>query len=390
MIHKCFGLGWVAGPWILGTLILSFPGEAMSAQVIQIGPLRKVTTLAMAATLAKDGDTLEVDAGTYPADVAIWTQNHLTIRAVGGRVRLVALGAAVENKGIWVVRGGRIEVQGLDFVGAKSSYRNGSGIRFEKGQLTIKDCSFFNNENGILTGSDQDAELTIENSEFGYNGFGDGQSHNLYVGRIKKLVVTGSYIHHANVGHLLKSRAAENHIVFNRLADEHDGRASYELEFPNGGIAYVLNNIIAQGSRTENPIVISFGAENYTWPRNELYLVGNTLVDDLPKGGKWIAVKPIDQGSQDATTVTVLVKAMNNLLVGDGSLDAGASSDIRNNLNVDRSVFVQACRQDYRLRNPRHPPLKPVAPGMANGVNLGPQWEYSPPGRYWGGSCQIG
>jgi hypothetical protein len=292
---------------------------------------------------------------------------------------LLALGAAAQDKGIWVVRGGTMVVQGIDFSGAKSSYRNGAGIRFEKGRLTIKDCSFTNNENGILTSSDQDAELTIENSEFGFNGFGDGQSHNLYVGRIRKLTVTGSYFHHANVGHLLKSRATENHILFNRLTDETGGRASYELEFPNGGIAYVLGNIIEQGARTENPTMISYGAEGYVWPKNELYLVGNTLVDDRAAGGKWLVVKPVAKGTPEAPTTPVLVTALNNLLVGNGPLDAGIAGKIGNNVNVDRAIFVDASQQDYRLRNPSSPPLKPVDPGVANGVDLSPRWEYVHP-----------
>jgi len=379
MFGNWFLRRWLTGRCLLVTLSVFLTFTAKAEQVIQVGPMRMVTTLSMAAALAKDGDTLEVDAGTYSADVAIWTQDNLTIRASGGRVRLLALGAAAQDKGIWVVRGGTMVVQGIDFVGAKSSYRNGSGIRFEKGRLTIKDCSFTNNENGILTSGDQDAELTIENSEFGYNGFGDGQSHNLYVGRIRKLKVTGSYFHHANVGHLLKSRAAENHILFNRLTDESGGHASYELEFPSGGIAYVLGNIIEQGAHTENLTLISFGAEGYVWPKNELYLVGNTLVDDRAAGGKWLVVKPVAKGTQEAPTAPVVVTALNNLLVGNGPLDAGIAGKIGNNVNVDRAIFVDASQQDYRLRSPSNPPLEPVDPGVANGVNLSPRWEYVHP-----------
>jgi len=360
--------------------ITALPLQAQAALTsIQVGPDRSIKTIAQASKLAVSGATIEVDAGTYQADVAIWTQDHLTIRAVGGRVKLLALGVAAEGKGIWVVRGGQITVQGLDFVGAKVPNRNGAGIRFEKGKLTIRDCTFVNNENGILTSGNREAELIIESSEFGFNGYGDGQSHNLYVGSIKKLTVTDSYFHHAKVGHLLKSRAAENHIFYNRLTDESGGSASYELEFPNGGLAYVVGNHIQQGPQTENPSMVSFGAEGYKWPQNGLYLVGNTLADDLPSGGKWLTVKPVGKGAKDAVPATVTVKALNNLLVGEGSLDTAMPGDVRNNLNVDWDVFVQASRQDYRLRNPANPPLKPVDPGTANGVTLRPQREYVHP-----------
>ena len=347
------------------------PGKltASAPRVIQVGAKRVVVSLAQAATQAKDGDTLEVDAGDYVADVAVWQQARLTIRAVGGRARLLAMGAAAEGKGIWVVRGGNITVEGFDFVGAKVGDKNGAGIRFEKGQLLVKNCVFLDNENGILTGGDKTAELTIENSEFGNNGYGDGLSHNLYVGSIAKLTVTGSYFHHAKVGHLLKSRAVENHIFYNRLTDETGGRASYELEFPNGGLAYVVGNIIQQGSQTENHTIISFGAEGYAGLRNELYLVGNIIADDLPKGGKFLVVKPGER----------TVRAVNNLLVGKGSLEAGGTGDYRNNINVDWNVFVQASRQDYRLAKPALKLGKPEDPGSANGVDLRPKREYVHP-----------
>lgn len=364
----------------------------MAAQVVQVGPTRKIVSLAVASVVVKNGDTVEVDAGTYVADVAIWSQSNVTVRAVGGRVRLLALGAAAEGKAIWVVRGGAMAVHGFDFVGAKVADKNGAGIRFEKGQLSIKDCTFTDNENGILTAGDKDAELLIENSEFGNNGFGDGQSHNLYVGAIKKLTVTGSYFHHAKVGHLLKSRAAENHIFYNRLTDEIGGRASYELEFPNGGLAYVVGNHIQQGAQTENPTLISFGAEGYKWPRNELYLVANVLADDRPRNGKWLAVRT----DPNAKPVNLVVNALNNVLVGTGDLGAAITPpqaagngdvagakpfvlDIRNNVNVDWDVFVRASRQDYRLKDPASPLLKPLPPGSANGVDLTPKREYLHP-----------
>jgi len=212
---------------------------------------------------------------------------------------------------------------------------------------SITRCTLTDNENGILTSGDKDAELLIENSEFGNNGFGDGLSHNLYVGVC--------------------------------LTDETGGRASYELGFSN-----------------KNPTLISFGAEGYKWPRNELYLVGNTLADDRPSGGKWMAVRT-DTGAEP---VNLVVKALNNVLVGAGELGAALSApaagnrdvagvkpfvlDIRNNINVDWDVFAQASRQDYRLKNPVNPPLKPVPPGSANGVDLSPKREYLHPRQTWG------
>ncbi|MCY7305282.1 MAG: hypothetical protein LH632_03865 [Rhodoferax sp.] len=311
-----------------------------AAETIRVGPQRAVKTISSAAAVAPSGSVVEVDAGVYEADVAVWTQDRLTIRAGGGRVRLVADGASAEGKAIWVMRGGQMEVEGFDFSGARVKDRNGAGIRLEAGKLVVRNCSFNHNENGILTSNDPRIELDVANSEFGHNGHGDGFSHNLYAGSIARLSVTGSYFHHAKGGHLLKSRAAVSDIRYNRLADGAGGRASYELEFANGGVAYVVGNIIEQGAQTENPHLVSYGIEGYRWPRNALYLVNNTLVDGLAQGGVLLRVAPGN------ATVT----AVNNLLVGSGTIEATAAGDYRNNVLVDRNVFEPAAPSEYRIK----------------------------------------
>lgn len=342
------------------------PGGAIATRVIQVGPQRGIRYLSVAAKVAKDGDTVEVDAGDYPRDVAVWTQNDLTLRAAGGRVRLLAEGAAAEEKAIWVVRGGTMRVEGFDFEGARVKDRNGAGIRLEKGLLTVVSCRFMNNENGILTGGDADSTLEVINSEFGNNGAGDGQSHNLYVGAIARLSVTGSYFHHARIGHLLKSRAAVNDIRYNRLTDEIGGKASYELEFPNGGVAYVVGNIVQQSSTTDNPHLISYGVENYRWPKNEIHLINNTLVDLRPQGGVFLRVKPGQ----------VRIQAVNNLLIGKGSLEKAGEGRYQNNFNVDFDEFVKANREDFRLVSTSRLMGRGVLPESAGNVELKPLMEY--------------
>jgi hypothetical protein len=53
-------------------------------QRIEVGPNRVIRTLAAAAILARDGALIEVEAGTYRGDTAVWTQNDILVRAVGG------------------------------------------------------------------------------------------------------------------------------------------------------------------------------------------------------------------------------------------------------------------------------------------------------------------
>jgi hypothetical protein len=235
--------------------------------------------------------------------------------------------------------------------------------------LTVRNCRFIDNEDGILTSNNGASELRIENSEFGGNGAGDGQSHNLYVGQIRQLTVIGSYFHHARVGHLLKSRAARNDVMYNRLTDETGGSASYELEFPAGGVAYVIGNIIEQSPQTQNSNIISYGAEGYPWPQNELYLINNTIVDDRPQQGTFLHV----------AAGTARIVAINNLLLGRGTLDSAGPGKYVNNIVADKSDVASKSTYDYRLKKNARMVGKAADPGTANGVKLRPEREYVHP-----------
>jgi hypothetical protein len=355
-------------PRLIVLLMLFGVASGTHAAIIRVGPGEVVRTIAEASQLARDGDVVEIVAGIYQRDVAVWSQREIIIRGVGGIARVVAKGAAAEGKGTFVIRSERARVENLEFVGSRVPDRNGAGIRLESGKLTVVGCRFIDNENGMLVANDERIELVIERSEFGYNGAGDGQSHNLYVGSIARLVVTGSYFHHARVGHLLKSRARENRIAYNRLTDEVGGSASYELEFPSGGRAVVVGNLIQQASTTENPTILSMGAEGLRWPDNRLYLSHNTIVNERHQGARALDAR-----------VGVRVVAVNNLLVGSSMSIGDGDGYRRGNASGERRDFVLPQREDYRLREDSSL-LRSVAPaGEVDGEQLTPMAEYVHP-----------
>lgn len=345
------------------------PFAVHAGPTLKVGPRQAVKSLAAAARQAKDGTLIEVEAGDYIADVAAWPQHDLTLRAVGGRVRVIAAGAHVQGKGLFVTTGQRQRIEGFDFIGCSVPDRNGAGIRLEAGTLTLVDCGFRDNENGLLTANDERITLDVVDCEFGPIPLRDGKTHNLYVGAIGRLAMTGCYVHGGMLGHLLKSRAAVSHILYNRLTDEIGGRASYELEFPNGGVAVVMGNLLMQSSTTENPHVISFGAEGGSWLKQALYLVHNTLVDQRPGGGIWLRVAP-----RDADVVLA-----NNLLVGAPQLAADGHWTRRANHRADWDEFVQAQREDFRLKPGSSLRGKAQDAGEGGGLKLTPAREYRHP-----------
>lgn len=308
---------------LLGALALAplRPAWPAPGRVLRVGPGQPIRSLAEAARLARDGDLVEVQAGDYGGDVASWTQNHLRLMAVGGRVRLPAQGAHARAKGIFVVNGEGVEISGFDFIEARVPDGIGAGIRFETGSLRVVDCSFTRCEMGLLSNDDGNARLALEGCEFSYGHRANTYSHLLYVGRIASLTVSGCYFHHAERGHLLKSRAARNLIQYNRLSDEAGGTASYELEFPNGGQARVVGNLLEQGAQTDNPLMISYGAEGCIWPRNRLDLIHNSLVNQHPQLGSLLRIAGAD----------VDVRVINNLIAGGGRLGDDTRGDWRHN-----------------------------------------------------------
>jgi hypothetical protein len=157
--------------------------------------------------------------------------------------------------------------------------------------------------------------------------------------------------------------------MYNRLTDETGGSASYELEFPAGGLAYVIGNIIEQSPQTQNSNIISFGAEGYRWQRNELYLVNNTIVDDRLQEGIFLHV----------AAGNARIVAINNLLLGHGTLDAAGPGKYLNNVVADKSEIASRPMYDYRLKKSSLLVGKAADPGQANGVKLRPEREYVHP-----------
>jgi Bacterial Ig domain len=318
-------------------ILLAAMALPAAAATLSVGPGRTYATPCAAFAAAADLDVVEIDAaGNYDGDVCAITRNDLVIRGVNGRPVINAAGRSAEGKAIWVIKGIDTLVDNITFTGAQVPDQNGAGIRQEGRHLRVRNSWFHHNENGILSGADAESDIVIENSEFGFNGFGDGQSHNIYIGHVRSFTLRGSYSHDALVGHLVKSRAANNRIEANRLSNENGGTASYEIDLPNGGYSTVIGNVIQQSPTASNGGLIAYGLEGGTNPGQELYLVSNTLVNDR-SAGTFVLV-----GSG-----TTRVFAANNVLGGTGTPWSSAIVESLNNHINAQPAFVNRADYDY-------------------------------------------
>ena len=361
---------WSTLPELRATLSLAcllIAPLASGGAVLKVGPQHALKAPSAASRVARDGDIVEIEAGTYAQDVAVWRQNGLVIRGVGGRAHLRADGAHAEGKAIWVIKGADTTIEHIEFSGAKVPDRNGAGIRLEGPGLTVRHSYFHHNENGILGGGPA-SDLVIEHSEFAHNGFGDGQSHNLYISA-RSFTLRYSYLHHAIVGHNVKSRALRNHIAYNRIMDERHGRASYAIDLPDGGLSLVIGNLIQQGPQNENRSVVAFGAEGYKHPVNELHFVSNTVVNDDPRGARFLFIR---HGAH-------VVRVINNIFAGRGELSVPPGGELRNNRRAARSELMDPERFDYRLKAGTPAIGQGIDAGSLYGHSLRPDAEYRHP-----------
>ena len=250
----------------------------MRVAILSVGSGEPYPTIAAAVAAAQNGDTIEVQAGTYVNDY-VSISKSITLQGVGGMVSMVSTGLIPNGKAIFITSGD-ITINNFEFSGAKVTDANGAGIRYEGGNLTLNSCYFHDNQDGLLGGSFPTGTLTINNSEFAFNGTGDGQTHNLYIGTVANLTIDNSYFHDAGEGHEIKSRALNTIITNSRIYDL-NSTASYSIDLPNGGNAVIQNNVIQQGSSSHNPVIITAGEEGNSNPTTNFVISGNTILNDL-------------------------------------------------------------------------------------------------------------
>jgi Ca2+-binding RTX toxin-like protein len=248
---------------------------------LTVGQGQQFTTIGAAVAASRDGDVVQVQAGTYTNDFAT-INTQITLQGVGGMVHMRATGPVSNDKGL-LITNTDVTIDHFEFSGATGGSGNAAGIRYQGGDLTVTNSYFHDNQNGLLANPVDGGTITIRNSEFDHNGAGDGYTHNIYVGDIARLTIADSFFHDAVIGHQIKSRAQETIITGTRIFDE-DGTSSYSVDLPNGGRAVLTGNTIQQGPNGDNPNIVAFGAEGNLHAGSSLTMTGNIVVNDMGRG----------------------------------------------------------------------------------------------------------
>ena len=285
---------------LIGVQPVVAQAAAAGSTIETVGPGKQFATIAQAVAAAQDGWTILVSAGTYTNDFATVTHD-VTMIGVGGVVKMVATKPPPNLKGILTVDASAT-IENFAFSGAAiddADGGNGAGIRYEGGDMVLRNDSFTHNQDGLLAfpvlGLPSNT-ITLDHDTFDANGSGSGYTHNAYIGAVDKLTVTNSVFEQAVVGHELKSRALVNDITNNSFYDGPTGTASYDIDLPNGGKDVVSNNTIEKGPDAENNAMVHFGGEGIPYSGSSLLVEGDAFVDD-----KGSAIGVLNQTAISAT-----------------------------------------------------------------------------------------
>ena len=360
--------------------LMLVPATASAANTLKVGPNQMYAKPCAAITAAQAGDTIEVDAaGSYSDDSCSWSTDGLTVRGVNGRAKIDASGGPLSNgKGIFVISANNATIENMELSGAKVTDLNGAGIRHQGLNLVVRNCLFHDNENGILSGppTPNTGSMLIENSEFHDNSLDDnGYSHNMYIGQYASFTLRYSWSHHipgnGDVGHLVKTRAWKNYILYNRITGE-DGHESNEINVPQGGTTYIIGNLIEKASTPKNSNFVNYAFDDGVKNGDDhLFVVNNTFVN-ASGGGTFLLVGP---------QVMTPVMLVNNIFKGPGTIATQVSAKQMNNFadGMGDPLFLDAPNFDYHLK-PGSPCVdKGIDPGMGMGMSLLPTQQYVHP-----------
>jgi len=266
----------------LGESVEAGQDQGRSARDLRVCPPREPSKtcqyhrLQVALNVARPGDTVVLAPGVYAQGGVIKT-NRITLKGESGaHLR----GHAVKNKAALVVKGTDIVIDGIECSRIYVKARNGSCIRAEGHNLTVRNVYFHDNEQGVLTGPASGTFL-VENSRFERNGK-DGRAHGLYVGKsVDTFIFRGNKVlSTVNEGHGVKSRAHRTIIEDNIIASL-DGLDSRAIDISNGGDVIIRRNILEKGPQSRNWQMIGLALEGEIHPTNSASIEANLFVFDF-------------------------------------------------------------------------------------------------------------
>ena len=225
------GLGALVIAVLLAALLAPCMVAATGENVYRVGPSRAYTSLGQVAAILQPGDTVYVDGGSTYYGTTTFTADGTSgqpIKIIGVTIngqKPVLKGSDTTGANIVVFRGSHYVFDNFEIAGnyhLNPTKVTGRGIYHAADNLTVRRCVVYGAGQGIISSDAGSGSLTVEFCEVYENGEHVGD-HNLYLtsdqARYPNAVTTVqfNYIHDANVGIGVKTRARRTNIYFNRI-----------------------------------------------------------------------------------------------------------------------------------------------------------------------------
>jgi MYXO-CTERM domain-containing protein len=278
--------GLLCGAGALGLLLLS---SLASAATYKVGPGKPYEHPNDVAGMLAPGDVVEIDGdATYPGgvifDVPGTAAQKITIRGIraGGKRPVLSGGTNTVE-----VRADHYIVEGLDLTGGSSRcfYHHADDVTLR--DSVVHDCP----THGILGADSDSGSLLLEYTEV-YACGGGTQHHQIYMATDESAHPKSTFrmqycwVHDANGGNNVKSRAERNEIYYNwvEAAEYHE----LELIGPDGQDpelaredSDVVGNVLVKGNDFS---VTRFGGDGTGETKGRYRFVNNTVIV-MPAGG---------------------------------------------------------------------------------------------------------
>ena len=277
---------------------------------------------------AQPGDEVVIAPGTYkflvylthsnvhihaqdPKNPPAWDLNGTPLDGAPGSYT-----AGDRGRGCWQLSGATgVEIDSIVFENCRNASANASGIRYYNGSnVTIRDCLFKDNDNG-LTGGSQSSTALVEFSEFDANGNASAgaPTHNIYIYG-GTYTMRYSYLHDPVQAQNFHVRATQALIESSWIAHgaSYEGDLMTSDDFTGAG-PYVQNmifrgNVVVEGNPQNHGQIIAVyndtGAQNLTM---NVQVINNTVVAAAPQGAL------VHLSNADGTKMSAVMT--NNVLV---------------------------------------------------------------------------
>lgn len=245
--------------------------------VILVGAGHPLQSLQDAVAAARPHDEIVV-SGTLEEAACVQVCVPLTFTGTGPGSVILVRGLLRGGKGLLCTHADTV-VRNIEFRQARTLTGNAAGIWHEGGSLTLEDCRFIENQNGLMIANTQSAAVCVRRCRFVRNGSGCGHTHGIYASGLGTLSIEECSFEDTAVGHHVKSRASMLRVERSYFVGGPGCTASYAIDVANGGVAFIGSNQFIKGRNAMSRAFIAYCSDGRTHPKNSIEVNSNIFIN---------------------------------------------------------------------------------------------------------------